>query len=72
MHHEQSNLEQDQVVTATYLDIGSAKKNREVRSDTPPTPHPPTPTTVSSTPTHTHAPPPASHPKENISATVLD
>ncbi|KAK2404833.1 hypothetical protein QL285_054139 [Trifolium repens] len=50
MHHELSNLDQNHAVTATYLNTEPAKREGEVKSDTPPTSHPPTPTVVSATP----------------------
>jgi hypothetical protein len=69
MHHKLSNLNQDHVAIATYLNIDPAKSDFEVKLDR----HSPNisspPTVVSVTPT---LPPPASHPKEDTSATVLD
>ncbi|MCI60029.1 hypothetical protein A2U01_0081284, partial [Trifolium medium] len=50
-NHELNNLDQDQAANATYQDTESAKRNREVMSDTPPTSPPPKPTTVSASPT---------------------
>ncbi|MCI65561.1 hypothetical protein A2U01_0086819, partial [Trifolium medium] len=55
--HELSNLEPDQAATDTYLKNGSAKRDCEVKADTPPTSPPPTPSSVSATPKHPLLPP---------------
>ncbi|KAK2388802.1 hypothetical protein QL285_062444 [Trifolium repens] len=63
MHHARCNLDQNHVAKARNRDIAPAKRYHEVNLDTP---------SIAPPPTHTIASPPTSHPKANISATVLD